>query len=260
MTVQLTVASTVPEILAPTVTLPESLRRTEAGADLVGLPGTAGWTESVAEAIRGGARGVLVVEPVAADPADLQALADERSVPVVLDSLWAGNPAVEAAASSFGALAEEGALVEARVDLPLGSDLDQAALDLLALVGRAVGPVGSLRFVRRNGSGWDALARFANGASGALGAILTDSRPPAATVRLVRPRDAVELAIPGPQTAAPGHAIVTGPDGATLLETRYETAHRASWRRLHGLVVGGGTAEDLAAFASHVSVLRAAAR
>ena len=262
MTDQLTVrslpASPYTDTLATLASLPMSLRRTDGDADIVGIRGAEGWPRAAAEAIRAGARGVLVTEPGIADTAELEAIAAKAGVPVVLDTLWADNPAVQASASSFASLVEEGALVEARVDLPQGSDLDTAILGQLALVRRAAGAVTALRFARRGRSGYDALARIEGGASGSLSAILADALPVAATLRIVAATDAVELCLPDPALAAPGRAVVSGPDGETLLVTRYETGHRGAWLRLHGLVVAGRTATDLAEFASDVRVLRAA--
>jgi hypothetical protein len=262
MTAQLTVtsvpASPYTDPLATLASLPISLRRTEGEADLVGIRGATGWPGAAADAIRGGARGVLVTEPVPADATELLAIAAEREVPVVLDSLWADNPAVAASASSFAALSEDGALVEARVDLPKGSDLDSAILGQLALVRRAVGAVTELRFARRGPSGYDALARLDGGVSGSLTAILADSLAFSATLRIVAATDAVELSLPAPALAAPGRAVVSGPDGETLLVTEYATSQRGAWRRLHALVIAGKSASDLADFASDVQVLRAA--
>jgi hypothetical protein len=258
LTVNTVAESPYTDSLAPLATLPESLRRAGGPADLAGIQGVAGWTGAAAEAIRSGARGVLVTEPAAEDTAELETLAGERRVPVVIDSLWAGNPAVDSGAAGFARLADGDALLEGRVDLPVGSDLGQAALDLLTLVRRAVAPVADFRFVRRDPAGFDALATLTTGAGAALAVILSDALPVRAALRIVGPRDAVELLVPAPATAAPGRAVVSGPGGETLLETRYESAARASWRRLHRLVLSGEVPEDLAAFAADVRVLRSA--
>ncbi|WP_210478973.1 hypothetical protein [Naasia sp. SYSU D00948] len=262
MTRQLTVASAsdapFAEQLAAIVTLPESLREASGPADLIGIRGAAGWPAVAADAIRSGARGILVVAPVAADTAELEALATERRVPVVLDSPWAGNPAVAQSAPPFSALLGPGSLVEARADLPVGSDPEQGALDLLALVRRAVAPAAGLRVVRRGRTGWDAVAAVEGGASATLGVVLTDSLPPSATVRILGPVDSVVLTVPAPAAAAPGRVLVGRRDGETLLETRYETAHRAAWRRLHALVLDGEDSDDLAGFAADLRLLREA--
>jgi hypothetical protein len=242
------------------VTLPESLSRADGEADLVGLAGTAGWADAAADAIRAGARGILVTAPVAEDTAELERIAAEASVPVVLDTLWAGNPAVETASAAFAAVKDAETLIEARVNLPLGADLDQAALDQVALLRRAAGAVAELRFVRRDSHGYDALATLESGAPASLAAILSAGLPQAATVRVIKPVDAVELYVPSPDTAAPGRAVVSGPDGETLLPTHYETGARASWRRLRGLVLAGDGATDLADFAADVRIVRAAVR
>src|SRR3954467_12006688 len=102
MSAQLTVStiaeSPYTDALSSVVTLPESLRRIEGESDLVGIRGAHGWPEAVAEAIRNGARGVLVPAPSVADTAELEALAGERGIPVVLDTAWANNPAVDSGA------------------------------------------------------------------------------------------------------------------------------------------------------------------
>ena len=63
-----------------------------------------------------------------------------------------------------------------------------------------------------------------------------------------RPRRMVELTIDGQSVAVP--------EGATLLETQWETAHRSAWRHLHRLVQDGASGTDLAGFARDVFTLR----
>lgn len=226
-------------------------------AALVAIAGIAGWPEEALGALAAGARGVVVVSPSAADVTALQERAKALGVPVVLDTEWAPNPAVAAAAPHFAAHDDEESLVEARVDAPVGSDLDQVLLAQLALVRAAVGPVVSLSPARWNKHGYDVLAQLASGARASLGAILTDAAPPQATVRIIKPHTAVALVLPGAGTAAPGKVTVSGPDGATLLPTQWETAHRALWRRLHALVEAGQSCEDLLDFAADASLLPA---
>ncbi len=263
MTTQLTVTASPAaqesgDVAQVVAALPVSLHPASDRADLVGISGEDGWPEAAADAIASGARGVLVVDPVAADVDALIERAAAAGVPVVLDSPWAGNPAVEGAAAAFAAQHDPDSFAETRVDAPVASDLELVLLNQLSLVRAAIGPVTRIRFAHRNARGYDALADLANGVTAGLSAVLSDSLPHAASLRVLRSETAVELAIPAPVTAAPAHVTVSGPDGATLLPTLWETAHRAAWRRLHRLVQAGETAEDLAGFASDVAAVRRA--
>ncbi|WP_138444970.1 hypothetical protein [Sinomonas susongensis] len=261
MTQQLTVLSSpeadagggVPQVIS---SLPVSLHPTDgAGSDLVAVAGTPGWTEKALESIEAGARGVMVIRPSAADVTALRDRAEASGVPVVLDTEWAHNPAVAAAAPRFAAVNDENSLLEARVNAPVGVDVDQVLLAQLALIRAAVDPVVSLSHARRNRHGYDALAHLASGARASLSAILSDALPSSATLRIIKPRDAVTLAVPASETAAPGRVTVSGPDGATLLPTQWESAHRAAWRRLHALAEAGEACEDLSSFAADVAIV-----
>lgn len=244
--------------LAAIATLPMSLRATPADADLVGLRGAAGWPGIALEAIRSGARGVLVVDPVADETSTLEQVAADSGVPVVLDTTWAYNPAVRAAVDSFVRLSVPGALVEVRSNLPLRSSRSHALLDQLSLVRAAVGAVESVQYVRFDTYGFDAIGTLENGSRVTFAAILTNSVASSATVRIVRPTDAVELFLPAPTTAAPGRAVVCGPNGETLLPTKYETGHRVAWRELHASALAGALSGDLAGFSDDVRLVQTA--
>jgi hypothetical protein len=248
MTPQMTVAGTpqadaagdVAQVIA---SLPVSLHPASGGtADLVAVDGgTPAWPKEAEHRIDAGARGIMVINPVAADVTALQEKSAAAAVPVVIDATWTYNPAVASAKAHFAAHTDANSLLEARVNLPAGTDLEHALLAQLALVRETTDQVISLTFARRDRHGYDALALLATGGRAALTAIFTDSMPVSATLRIIKPRTAVELTLPGPATAAPGQAVVSGPEGATLLTTLYETAHRAAWRHLHRLVQTGGT-------------------
>ena len=263
MTAQLTVASSpvadasgdVAQVIA---SLPVSLHPAEGGGDLIAIAGIRGWAEAAAEAIASGARGLLIVDPVAADVTSLRETASAAGVPVLVDATWTYNPAVAQSAGAFAAHHDADSLLEARVDVPIGSDFDHVLLSQLSLVRAAVGPAVHLEFARRTERGYDAMAHLAGGARAGVTAIATDSLPPAATLRILKPTTAVVLTVPSPTTASPGRAVVSGPEGATLLPTQYETAHRAAWRHLHRLVRAGETSTDLEGFAQDVCVVRGA--
>lgn len=223
-------------------------------ADLVAVDGAPGWPAEAEKAIDGGARGVLVVRPVPADVRSLIEKAQARNVPVVIDSMWAYNPGVQNSAGAFAEIFDDALLLEARTYARTGSDWDRVLLDQLALIRAAVGPVRSFRFVRKSEHGYAALARFANGARASITAVRTDSVPESASLRSVKAKHIVELELPAPETAFPARVRVTGPEGSNLLETKWETPHRAAWRHLHGLATSGLTSSDLADFSEDVAV------
>jgi hypothetical protein len=258
MTPQLTVSSPreSAETVAALATLPLSLHRTAGDTELVGVQGGLDWVDVAAHAIESGARGVLVIDPVAADTAALEEVATSRRVPVVIDSTWAHNPAVGQSAEAFRRLGDGESLVVARVNLPVGADLMAALLDQLSLLRAALLPVSEFELVRLDAHGYDACGQLTNGVRVTLAGILSDSFPPSATLRLIMPTEAVELAIPTPDSAAPGRAVVSGPEGETLLPTQYESARRVAWRRLRDLAAQRESSADLAGFADDVRVLR----
>lgn len=264
MTTQLTVfaddaAAAAGRIAEAVASLPVSLHPGSLPADLVGIAGTRGWSRAAARAIEGGARGILVADPVAEDVTALQRLVDERRIPLVIDGPWAYNPAVADSAPAFAERNDEESLVEVRVDVAVGSDLDRVLLGQLALVRAAVGPVVELRFDRRNAQGYDAIGTLDGGARVSLAAIATNGVPQSASLRLLKARNAARLRLPDPATAAPGTVVVSTEQGATLLVTKWESAHRAAWRTLHELVTSGSTGSDLADFAEDVATISRAA-
>jgi hypothetical protein len=253
MTTQLTVTASeatnrsggVAQVIA---SLPVSLHNALERPDLVAVDGSADWPAEVERAIDAGARGALVVRPVPADVSSLLEKMNAENVPVVIDAVWTYNPAVPTSAGPFAELLDNRALLEARVYVPTECDWDRVLLDQLSLIRAAVSPVRGFRFVRKSEHGYAALADLASGARASITAVRTDSVPEAATLRIVKAEHMVELELPAPQTAVPGRVRVSGPNGSTLLETQWETAHRAAWRHLHGLVVSGLTSSDVEEF------------
>lgn len=232
--------------------LPVSLHPGDDHADLVGLAGDAGWAAAAAAAIDAGARGVLVADPAVDDVTALR----KRGTPVVLDGRWSYNPAVLDSREAFAARNDDESLLECRVDAPVGSDPERVLLSQLALVRTAVAPVMDLSFDRWNNHGYDARGTLESGARVALSAILSDGLEPVASLRMIRAKDGVRLTVPDAGTARPGQVVVSTAEGATLLVTKWESAHRVAWRALHALVNEGRSGTDLPDFEHDVDVLR----
>jgi hypothetical protein len=264
MTPQLTVnaspaaeaSGAVPEVIA---SLPVSLHPAGTNtADLVAIDGGQGWTQEAEEAIRRGVKGILVINPCAEDVTSLRDAAEEARVPVLIDSAWAYNPAVTTGKKAFTALNDADALLETRINVPIGSDLERVLLGQLSLIRAALDEVITLRFVQKDAHGYEALARLSSGARASLSAIVTGSVPASAYLRIIKPDTAVETVLPAASTAVPGKVTVSNQEGATLLKTQWETAHRSAWRHLHRLVQEGAGGTDLAGFARDVFTVRAA--
>lgn len=244
--------------------LPISLRSGSDRADLVAVSGVH-WAEDAAAAANAGARGIMIVDPLPSDASACAERVASAGIPVVVDSTWARNPAVAVAAPHFAALgaagrsgtSDEGAF-ESRIDAPVGSDLDQVLLAQLALVAAAVGPVDSVTIERWNVHGYDARGRLRSGARVALAAVLTGGLPTCATLRVLTRHEGVRMHLPSPETASCGTVTVSGPDGATLLPTLWETPHRAAWRELHRRVNSGESTSDLDDLMAHIATLRSA--
>lgn len=226
--------------------LPVSLAPADSGADVVAVAGSAGWVARAAAAFAAGARAAVVIDPVAED-------ADELSGLVVLDRAFASNPGLDAVRPAVAAT-ELGALLEARAVVAVGADLDAELLGQLALVRAADAPLASARILARSDRGYTVRGVLANGRPALLTAVTSDARPASATLRILGATSAVEVEVPAPVAARPLRATVTTAEGATLLPTQYETAHRASWRRVRDLLVTGSPAADLDEFAADAAL------
>lgn len=242
--------------------LPVSLRPASAGqhsgegADLVAVSG-ANWPEDAVAAAAAGARGIMIVNPSPADAGAAEASTADIRVPVVVDSTWSHDPAVATAAPHFAALTEAAAF-ESRIDAPVGSDLEQVLLAQLALVRAAIDAVATLTVDRWNEHGYDIRATLSRGASIALAAVLTGGLPKSATLRALGRTNAVRLHLPDPATATCGTVTVSGPDGATVLPTLWETPHRVAWRELHRRIAAGESTSDLDELVADIATLRTA--
>jgi hypothetical protein len=220
--------------------LPASYHHSEAasgGVTVIG--GSRGWPRAAATAIRAGAAGVIVTAP---EPEDLSPLRSGGLI--VVDSIWATNPVAASAGAAFRSAASPGSRLECRVRVAVGRSLAAVLLDQLSLIRALLAPATELRILHRSEHGFVAEASAA-GIAVDLSAICTDSAPQQASARLLTVDGGVHVQIPDGTTAQPALLTVTGPDGTLLAPTRYESGHRAAWRRLHHLLSTGERCTDL---------------
>ena len=225
--------------------LPVSLRWEGAGnevsADLVALGGGSGWPQRTVDAVAHGVRGGVVVDPSPVAPDEVPRV----SVPLVIDHRFASNPAVASAAHHFAGWPAD-ALVEVSVLLSNPADAARMLLDQLATLRWLGLPPVSLERLTWSPGGYHLRGSAASGAPLLLSAHVTTGAPSQLRVRALAPELAIELTVPDPSTARPAVVVRTTSDGATTQPTVWESAHRATWRRLHAAVVDGIPTDDLA--------------
>jgi hypothetical protein len=207
------------------------------------VDGTGDWPAAVVSAIRDGAAGVIVVRPAPADMTELRSVAAERGV-VVLDSIWASNPVVQAAAAALRPAIGPRSRLECRIVVGVRTDLDRALLDQLSLVRGLVAPVSELEMLKRSHHGYVGEAR-AGGAAVDLSVVCSNAVHEHAKVRLITSDGSVEVEIPEGETAKPAYLTITTSKGTELFPTQYESGHRATWRRLHRLLTTGQQSTEL---------------
>ena len=204
--------------------LPLSLTPGADGADLVGIDGVGDWPTRAERAIDAAARGVLIVRPAPADVTALVAKAHEQRVPVVIDSMWSHNPAVDISAAPFADVADDRCVLEARVYALPGSDWTRVLLDHLSLVRAAVSPVSSLEVIRRDEHGYSLSAVLETGGRASITAIGTSSVAQSATLRIVQQQRVVERgAVVGVHQSAPYEDRETTAS-SVMSSTQYMTA------------------------------------
>lgn len=249
--VALAVAS-LPATFGPAAAEPDGL----AGhADVAVIDGAAGWTASAARAIRAGARGVMVVNPVPEPAHELVTVADGAAAAVVLDLRWASSPALisnsgepdarQAVRSALGTAA----MLDSVATAAPGSDPRRLLGEHLAALLAVSGPVDGVVLLRSDAAGYTGSGRLANGAPFAFEGVLTAAFSARVDIRLYTADGGVSIRVPGPEAAWPAEVRVTGPHGEVLLPTLYESAHRAAWRRLKYHLSAGTRPDDLAGFA-----------
>ncbi|BCW69528.1 hypothetical protein [Arthrobacter sp. NicSoilB8] len=239
---------------AVVASLPVSFAPAGSRPDVVALAGAAGWTSNATDAVRSGARGVVVIDPVAEDPAALAAAAAEAGTAVVLDQAWAGNPAL---ADSGGAV--RAAIADALADAVLldsvawgtpGTDPEVLLTRHLAAILACGVELSGLRIIQRNANGYTVIGTLPGGAPTALQGITTSSVPATATVSVLTSSGRADITLPDASAGWPAEVPSVTPAGTATFPTIYESAHRHSWRRLRAAVDSGAPAADLEQFAA----------
>lgn len=219
--------------------LPVSLTQAPAKARLAAVDGrSANWLETLEDAIRPGIAGVLVVRPAAGPSApDIRAAAAAAAgtgTIVAVQATWAAHPAVAPFARAVAEQLSDIALIDSLVQLD-GTGHRRWAdvlLDQLTLLRAVIGPLELARFAAEHRHGYTV-----DGAIGArvvaMSAVRSATAPQAARLDAYGATAEAHLIVPSGSTATPATAWLVDSAGAVIQPTWYETASRASWRRLH---------------------------
>lgn len=239
---------------AVVASLPVSFAPAGSRPDVVALVGTAGWTTSATEAVLTGASGVVVVDPVAEDPAALAAAAAKAGTAVVLDQVWAGNPVLAESAGSVrnaiaDALADAVLLDSVAWGVP-GTDPKVLLTRHLAAVLACGVELAGLRVIQRNANGYTVIGSLQGGAPVALQGITTSSVPATATVSVLTSTGRADITLPDASAGWPAEVRSVTSAGSTTFPTLYESSHRHSWRRLRASIDAGVPVSDLERFAA----------
>ncbi|MFT2691510.1 hypothetical protein [Clavibacter zhangzhiyongii] len=232
--------------VATLASLPESFRRTDDAGDVVVIAGGSGWAGRATDAARAGARALLVLDPGPADDAELAAL-QETGAPVVLDVPWRHDEAVRRVAPRIHRLVAPGALLEARATVAGADDLAGAAR-ALALTAQALAgsPIAELTTLARTPDHLMLTGPTASGVHVILSAVVAAHGHGCATFRLVVGDRAAHVALPAPDTAAPGRASVTDAAGREDLPVVFESGHRTAMRLARDAAHGRCAPDDVA--------------
>ena len=223
--------------------------------DVAAIAGGPSWTAEALHAIEAGSRGVLVVNPVPEDTAQLSAAAEAAGTAVVLDLRWASNPALVShdggpdAREAFRSALGTAAMLDSVATAAPGTDWQRLLGEHLAALLEVTGTLDAVSLLRSGATGYTFSGRLANGAPMSAHGVLTAARPAGVDIRLCTAYGGVSVRLPEPAAAWPAEVRVTGPHGGLLLPTLYESAHRTAWRRLKDHLTAGTRPDDLTRFA-----------
>jgi hypothetical protein len=218
--------------------LPMTLTPAAGEAQMIAVDGQSpGWLETLADVIRPGVTGVLLVRPAAGPPGrDIRAVieaAASAGTTVVVETAWASNPAVTQLARAFAGRLPDIKLIDSVVQMPgdhRGPWAD-VLLDQVILLRAVTARLDAMRFAVQDAHGYT-VDGVRGAATVAMAAVRSTVPAPIAHLAAYSAGAEAHLIVPGGGTAAPAKACIVDPAGATVQPTWYEPTSRLSWRRL----------------------------
>ncbi|MFC7405805.1 hypothetical protein [Georgenia alba] len=245
-------------LVATLASLPMTFRPAKAGrpGDVVAVGGP-DWALRTDRAAAAGARGILLLDPWPLEHPALREVAAVRR-PVVVDTGWRHNPAVDTVRDGVARYRRPGALLEVRSAVRPGEDLVRAAVGPLDLVTAVAGGLAGLEVLRHDARHLVLGGELADGGDVLLTVLTTRARPRSTSLTVAGDDGRAELALPDPGTAAPGVAALVGPAGRTVLPHVSESARRGALRCLAAAVETDAAPDDLPRLLDAAALLAAA--
>jgi hypothetical protein len=242
--------------------LPMSYAFSDGNAQVIVIDGSAAWPVRAAGAVTGGARGVIVTDPVAVDPFAIASLAKSASVSrvaVLLSEPWAGNPTALAIAPEWRTGLTSASTIESTA---IVSAHGAANVDLVLRQLRLLRRLGVNGIALRTGNDTsDAYSRLGSADGGGrviLFGVRSSGSEESLDVVVTTPAQTISLRMTSARSARPASAVRLTPSGGEIFPTIYETAHRATFVLMHELLVSGSTVDELAGFAEDVTAAQGA--
>lgn len=224
-------ASTAGALRWVVASLPASLDLVADKADVRAVTGTAGWARRAEQALRDGAAGVVVIAPEMEPVAGLRAVAAEKDAFVILDQQWRSNAVLDDARSAVSNLEAPFTFAEITVNASETASLDRAAVESLQIAEHVFGGVNTPRLLHRQAHSVLLGASLAGDAPLTISLAVGPVYDCPFRLRVVTVLGSVLVSLPDAETAAPALVTIVHADGATTRPMRWESAHRASWRR-----------------------------
>jgi hypothetical protein len=225
---------------------------TTADVHLVG--GDPGWTERVRALIHGGARAVLVGDPVAEDAGDLRAVAEKARASVLLAPAGADDPALTVTRDRLAA--SDGKLLECRLIASPSASPSATVIAMLGVVTSVDSPLRELDATWGDENGFHATGRLESGRDVVLALDVSDAVRPVVRLRLISSAGVVEADIPLSERSRPALVSEISALGEWHAESAYVSSSRAVLARLHATVSGSPDLSDLDHFERQLPVAR----
>jgi hypothetical protein len=230
-------------------TLPAQFEPTsEAEADVVVVSGLrTGWIDVAADALRAGARGVLIARPGTGDPEAVRVLAAAAAgtgavvavETLVVDPAWSAALARLRASLPGASLLHAVTALDGADDDGRGRVLAVGLLEQLALVRSVTGGLDEMTADFRGGGSGYWISGAARGVPVSLAGTISSAGAPALRLDLVTSAEHWKIRFDTSAPAGPTHVARFDADGGELWPEVYERGHRVVWRQLAAALLEG---------------------
>jgi hypothetical protein len=250
-------AAVISEVVA---SLPVSFRHSlTERSDVAAVDGTDGWAVRALPVVTSGVRAIVVTNPrpqPAASILELASAATAAGVHVILSEGWSGNPAVAALTGEWGEHLASATLIEIISGDTTAEAFSDAVFRQVRML-RALGFGGAtLRAGTVSPTSFSLVGSTSDGALVSLFGARSSAAVEHMQIIAGSADVTVRATLSPDRTARPASVELTTVDARSVLPTIWETAHRASWIRVHAAISSGSIVDELTAFAEDVELAR----